>query len=141
MLLRVLVSAAMLSLPLAALAEAPNLEPGEWEFTSTTKVEGDFPIPDETDTHRECLTQEAIEEANSAFVQEAEGCEFLEHDGNSERMIYRMACQGEGGEATVEGEMRYFTDRLEGDMRVETTTPMGDMVMQTTMQGERLGDC
>ncbi|PAU77986.1 DUF3617 domain-containing protein [Halomonas salipaludis] len=141
MLLRALASAALLALPLAALAESPNLEPGEWEFTSTTTVEGDFPIPDETDTHRECLTQDAIDEANSAFIQEEEGCEFLEQEASSESMSYRMSCQGEGGEAMVVGEMRYFSDRMEGDMQVDTTTPMGDMVMNTSMQGERLGDC
>nr|WP_163502474.1 DUF3617 family protein [Halomonas socia] len=141
MLLRALASAALLALPLAALAESPNLEPGEWEFTSTTTVEGDFPIPDETDTHRECLTQDAIDEANSAFIQEEEGCEFLEQEASSERMSYRMSCQGEGGEAMVVGEMRYFSDRMEGDMQVDTTTPMGDMVMNTSMEGERLGDC
>lgn len=141
MLLRVLVSAAVISLPLTALAESPNLEPGEWEFTSITTVEGDLPIPDETDTLRECLTQEAINEANDFFIQEGDGCEFLEQDASRDGMSYRMSCRGEGGEATVIGEMRYLQERMESTMQVETTTPMGDMTLHTTMEGERLGDC
>ncbi|MFC3283383.1 DUF3617 domain-containing protein [Litchfieldella rifensis] len=141
MLIRTLISAAVLALPLSVLAEAPNLSPGEWEFTSSTSVEGDFPIPDETTTNRECLTQEAIDEANTAFIQEEEGCEILEQDASSDAMSYRMTCVGEGGEATIVGDMQYMHDRAEGTMRVETTTPMGAMTMNTAIEGHRLGDC
>ncbi|GGY11758.1 hypothetical protein GCM10007160_43410 [Litchfieldella qijiaojingensis] len=130
-----------LVLPLSALAEAPNLTPGEWEFVTSTTVEGDFSIPDETMTTRECLTQETIDEANAGFIQEEEGCEVLEQNASRDSMSYRMACAGEGGEATVTGNMRYMEYRTEGTMRVETTTPMGDMIMNTEIEGRRVGSC
>ena len=38
--LRTLLAAAALTLPLAAVADTPNIVPGLWEFTSTTSVTG-----------------------------------------------------------------------------------------------------
>ncbi len=55
MLLRPLLASALLVLPLAAVAESPNIEPGQWDFTSTTTVEADMPIPDQTETYDECI--------------------------------------------------------------------------------------
>lgn len=138
-----LIAAALLALPLSAAAEeeAPNLKPGQWEFTSVTSVEGDLPIPEQTDTHQECLTQEDIDEANIGMLEEEESCDLLEKNGRSDGMSFRMACSGQGGEATIVGDMRYFGDRIEGDMTVETAMPMGKMTMNTTIEGKRLGDC
>lgn len=141
MTLRSLITTAAMMLPLAAWAESPNLLPGEWEFTSKTTVEGDLPIPDDSETNRECLTQETIDEANADFIQEEEGCELLEHSADRDSMSYTMSCTGEGGEATVTGNMRYMEDRAEGSMRMETATPVGDLVMDTEIEGQRIGDC
>ncbi|GAA0567865.1 DUF3617 domain-containing protein [Halomonas salifodinae] len=141
MLPRVLLLSAALALPLAAQAEAPDLLPGQWEFTSTTTVEGDMPIPDQNETHQECLTQDEIDEAPMTLIEEEEGCELLEQDVSAAGMDYRMRCTGEGGEADIVGSMSYLQDRAEGTMRVEMTTPMGEMVMNTEIQAERLGDC
>ncbi|WP_355661579.1 DUF3617 domain-containing protein [Halomonas salifodinae] len=141
MLPRVLLVSAALALPLAAQAEAPDLLPGQWEFTSTTTVEGDMPIPDQHETHQECLTQAELDEAPMTMIEEEEGCELLEQNISASGMDYRMRCAGEGGEASIVGSMSYLQDRAEGSMRVEMTTPMGEMVMNTEIQAERLGDC
>lgn len=141
MLMRSLLAGVALTLSFSALAESPNLTPGEWEFTSNTTVEGDLPIPDESETNRECLTQETIDEAHSDFIQEEEGCEMLEQSADRDAMNYSMSCTGEGGEATITGNMKYMQDRAEGSMRVETATPMGDMIMHTEIEGQRIGDC
>ncbi|EPC02467.1 hypothetical protein L861_08825 [Litchfieldella anticariensis FP35 = DSM 16096] len=141
MIFRSLLYAAAVALPLSVWAQAPNLTPGEWEFVTKTTVEGDVPIPEETQTNRECLTQEVLNEANEGLIQEEEGCKVLEQNASSDAMNYRMVCMGEGGEAIIVGDMQYMVDRAKGTMQVETTTPMGDMTMNTMIDGRRMGDC
>ena len=73
--LRQLAIAALVALPVAAWAETPNITPGSWEFVSTTTVTGDMPIPDQTDTEQQCITQEDLDEidARLRYAGEIEG--------------------------------------------------------------------
>ncbi|MCS2608941.1 DUF3617 domain-containing protein [Halomonas dongshanensis] len=133
--------AALLALPLTALADTPNVEPGEWEFTSVTQVSGDMDIPDQTDTQRQCITQDELESANFGFIQEEEGCDLVDQQMDADGLSYSMVCRAEGGEANIDGEMRFLGERIEGNVDILTQSPMGDLNMATEIQGERIGDC
>ncbi|WP_458526206.1 DUF3617 domain-containing protein [Onishia taeanensis] len=131
----------MLPLPLMAQEETPDLMPGMWEFNSVTRVEGDLPIPDQTESHQECLTEADIADARRSLVHEQDGCELVESSSNRERMDYRMICRGAGGEASIEGTLRFLGERAEGSVDVDTSTPMGALTMHTTIEAQRLGEC
>ena len=141
MLLRPLFAAAVLALPLTAMAETPNITPGLWEFTSTTSVTGEIPIPDQTDTHQECIAQGDLEDPDFQFLEVEEGCELLEHNVSADGIDYRMICREEGGEANIDGRMDFLGERVEGDVNVTVQSSMGEMEMNTVVKGARIGDC
>ncbi|WP_168014795.1 DUF3617 domain-containing protein [Halomonas salinarum] len=126
---------------LLAQESTPDLVPGMWEFNSVTKVEGDLPIPDQTESHQECLTKADIADAQRSLIQEQEGCELVESTSNQQRMDYRMICRGSGGEASIDGNLLFLGERAKGRVDVETTTQMGAIRMHSTIEAQRLGDC
>jgi len=139
--LRSLLAAAVLALPLAAVAETPNIVPGMWEFTSTTSVTGEVPIPDQSETHQECIAQGDLDDADFQFLEVEEGCELLEHNVSADGVDYRMVCHAEGGEANIDGRMDFLGERVEGNVDVTVQSPMGEMLMNTVVEGARIGDC
>ncbi|WP_434984995.1 DUF3617 domain-containing protein [Vreelandella zhaodongensis] len=141
MMIRNMVVTAALTLPMVALAATPNVTPGEWEFVSVTSMSGDMQIPDQTETERQCITQEELEGAEFGFIEEEEGCELLNQDMNADGLEYSMVCHAEGGEATIDGEMRFMGEKIEGTVDIFTQSPMGELTMNTVIEGERVGNC
>ncbi len=138
---RPLITSLLLALPLTAVAESPNIEPGQWEFTSTTSVQGDMPIPDQTETHQECIAQGEIDDEEFSFIEEEEGCELLEHEVTVEGLDYRMVCRAEGGEANIAGRMDFLGERVEGNVDILVDSAAGEINMTTVMEGQRIGEC
>ena len=138
---RPLLAGLLLALPLAAVAESPNIEPGQWEFISTTSVRSDLPIPDQTETHQECIAQGDIDDQEFSFIEEEQGCELLEHEVTVDGLDYRMVCRAEGGEANIVGRMDFLGDRVEGNVDILVDSAAGEINMITRMEGRRLGDC
>ncbi|MGM0912843.1 MAG: DUF3617 domain-containing protein [Pseudomonadota bacterium] len=137
-----LLAGLLLALPITALAETPNIVPGEWEFTSTTSVSGDMPIPDQTETTRECIAQGDLADPDFQMIEEEEGCELLEHNVGVDGMDYRMVCEAEGGQADIVGHMDFLGETTEGRVEVTVQSPqMGEMEMVTEVEGRRIGDC
>lgn len=133
--------AAFLAFPMVAQAETPNVKPGEWEFVSVTSMSGDMQIPDQTETERQCITQEELDSAEFGFIEEEEGCELLSQDMNADGLSYSMVCRADGGEATIDGEMRFMGEQIEGNVDIFTQSPMGELTMNTVIEGERIGNC
>ncbi|WP_252109122.1 MULTISPECIES: DUF3617 family protein [unclassified Halomonas] len=141
MMKRYMAVAAALALPMTALAEAPNVTPGEWEFVSVTSVSGDMDIPDQTETERQCITQEELDSAEFGLIEEEQGCELLSQEMNADGLSYSMACSADGGQATIDGEMSFMGEQIDGTVTILTESPMGALTMDTTIEGERVGDC
>jgi hypothetical protein len=136
--LRSLALATLLALPLAAVAAEPNIQPGEWEMTTTTTFPG-TPMPAQRQSSRQCLTPEDL---SGLFEVDVEECEMTEMDMRSDGMTYVMTCaQEEGFAMTMHAEMRFLGDRSEGSMTAEMNTPMGPMQMEMLLEGTRIGDC
>lgn len=141
MMLRNMAVAAVVAFPMVALAETPNVTAGEWEFTSTTSISGEMEIPDQTETERQCITQEELDGAEFGFIEEEEGCELLDQQMTEDGLSYSMVCRAEGGEATIDGEMRFMGERIDGSVDILTQSPMGELSMNTVIEGEYLGEC
>lgn len=138
--LRRLALAAATILPLTALAVEPNIQPGEWELNSMTTFPG-TPMPEQTESSRECVTEEDIAEG-LAFDVDVEGCEITDMDLRDDGMTYSMSCQDdEGFEMTMDAELHFLGDRTEGTMEAQMRTPMGPMEMRMELDGRRIGDC
>jgi hypothetical protein len=135
---RTLLVTAVLALPLTAMADTPtpNIVPGQWQITSTTSVEGDFPIPDQTESHRECILH-----ADFQLFDVEEECELLEQNVSADGIDYRMVCHAEGGEANIDGRLDFLGERVEGSVNIHSQSPMGEMRMNMTINGVRLGNC
>ncbi|WP_346797542.1 DUF3617 family protein [Halomonas sp. Bachu 37] len=139
--IRSVIIAAALAFPLSAVAEKPNIEPGQWEFISVTRVSGDTPIPDQTETERQCITAEEVDDETFQFIEEEEGCELLDQEFSADGVAYSMVCRAEGGEATIDGTMSFLGERVEGNVDIRTQSPMGELNMTTSIEGERIGEC
>jgi len=139
MIIRIAVATMSLSLALAAAAETPNIEPGEWENTSTITFTSEMPIPDQSDTTTSCITEEDIN--NGDFMQDMEGCTVIERDIRADGMNYSMECNNGGMAMTMSADMDFNGDTMEGSVKGEMESPMGPMQMNVTMSGRRLGNC
>ncbi len=132
----------LLTLPLAVSADDPNIQPGEWSYTTTTRMlNAPFPFPEQTHTSTECVTLEDIKRGD-AFLDDVEECTVNEMEIGRDSMHYTMVCRAEDGtEFRMRSAMRFHGDRLDGTMESEIETPMGPMQMQITLEGRRTGDC
>jgi len=105
-------------------------------------VAGDLPIPDQTETTRECIAQGDLDDPDFQMIEAEEGCELLEHSVSVDGMDYRMMCAAEGGQADIVGHMDFLGETTEGEVTVTVQSPqMGEMVMNTEVTGRRTGDC
>jgi hypothetical protein len=139
--LRSLVIATLVAIPLTAIANEPNVQPGEWEMTSITTFPG-TPMPEQRDSSRECVTSEDLEGLIFEVDLEEESCEITDKEISADRMTYSMTCQHEDGmDMTMDAEIRFLGDRTEGTMDARMTTPMGPMHMRMELEGRRIGDC
>ncbi len=132
--------AALLAIPVAALAVQPNIQPGEWEMSTITSFPG-TPMPEQRESTRECVTSEDVQQG-LAFEVDVEECELTDMDVRDDGMTYTMTCQHEDGmDMVMNAEMQFLGDRVEGTMDAQMVTPMGPMEMSVHLKGQRVGDC
>lgn len=133
--------AAAMTLPLTAVAEDPNIQPGMWKYDNTVSVQADFPFPDQNHSNEECVTIEDVERGD-AFLDDVDECEVTEKEITRDHMTYAMVCNtGDGMTMTMNADMKFMGDRVSGTITGQMESPMGPMNMRIEMQGERIGDC
>ena len=137
-----LLAPVLLALSTASAAETPNVQPGEWEYSNSTRIStGGQTMPMQQDSHRECVTQEDISNPE-LFSEDMGDCEITDQTISRSGMRYSMRCTSEENlHSTMTSTMKFMGDRVEGTMDGQMETPMGEMTMQITIEGKRLGDC
>ena len=128
-----LVFLCLLVLPATAAAGGPNMEPGLWEITTETHMQG-MNIPASTTT--QCLTEEDMVPRNT---QPGQDCEITDVTTSGDSVRWRMRCGGQGEEVESTGRIRYHGTSFEGT--VTTTIGATGMTVESTLTGKRLGDC
>lgn len=125
-----------------AQAEAPNIQPGLWEYETRMTVEAAFPIPEQTDTTTECVSEDDVSKADS-FLDglDLDQCDITRQEMRADGANYEMTCSQEGITVDMTMEMKFFGDRSEGVVTTEADSPMGPMKSTIVMTGRRLGDC
>jgi hypothetical protein len=138
---RLTVATLFLGLSLSLSAETPNLNPGLWEYTNTMSFESEFPIPDQTDTTTDCLTEDQIREGD-AFFDDMDGCETTTRNMRRDGMDFVLECQApDGTSVTMTADMEFNGDTASGTITGDMETPMGPMKMTIEMQSRRVSDC
>lgn len=119
-----------------------NIEPGQWEFNSTMRMEGAMNMPEQQSSESQCLTQEEIDQGPVFTPDDEEGCEILSEDISRDRVVYQMRCEGGDGMAfEADYAMDLMGDQVRGTMTGDMETPMGEMTLNMEFDGERVGDC
>lgn len=142
MIARTCAAALLLGMTFSVAADAePNLNPGMWEYTNTMTFDSEFPIPDQTETNTECLTEEELGDGD-AFMDDMEGCETTHRELRTDGMDYAMTCRSpDGTQVDMTATMEFNGDSASGVVTGDMQTPMGPMSMRIQIEGRRTGDC
>ncbi len=114
----------------------PDMEPGLWEITSQTKMEGGFAMSMPATTVTQCLTQEDYVPSNKEMA-DSGGCRFKNIEVDGDTVTWSMECPEEGMQG--KGSVVYSGDTFEGTMVMEMEEEQ--MKMISSMKGKRVGDC
>ncbi|MEE4174087.1 MAG: DUF3617 family protein [Xanthomonadales bacterium] len=120
----------------------PDVRYGLWETTTVTSMRSDvMNLPENTNTTRDCVTEEDVREGR-AFLQDQDECDIIEQNITSTSMDMTMVCSQPGtGDIRMTVSMKYSGDTATGTMKGEVESPMGKMFMDIEMDSRRVGDC
>lgn len=138
--MRYFMVAAVLAFSPVVADEVPNIQPGLWELQSTSSFPGS-PMPPQTETVRECMTEDDIKDGLKLDI-DVDECEVRDLVMRADGMSYGMVCEHDDGmNMEMNATIRFLGDRTDGLMEAEMETPMGPMQMRIELEGHRVGDC
>jgi hypothetical protein len=123
--------------PAVALAEALRIEPGLWEFTTSTP--GAMGGPAGTTTSSECIRDGEM--TPEKFTAALQGCKVLDPRTDATSMSWKLSCPAPQGTMTGAGSFTSTGTTVSGTM--DMTMDMGgqEFSMRGTWKGVRKGDC
>lgn len=128
--------------PATGFAATPDVQPGQWEYVNAVSIEGPMSVPDQSDTYRECVTLDDIQEGDAFLEDMPEECEISNKEMSRSGMSYDMVCrQPDNSRMDMSFNMEFMGDRIEGRVTGAMETPMGQMDMKIDVKGKRIGDC
>ena len=114
-----------------------ELNPGLWQTTMTRT----HPITGAptTETTTECIKDKKFDPA--AMMQGAEGCNLIDDNLDGDTLTYRMECNMQGSQSTIDG--RFQTDGHSGKGEMGISINAGGMQMNMNMNwvSKRVGEC
>ncbi len=116
-------------------ANAQNLKPGQYEYSTKTEVFGiSIPV-----NFKQCVTEKDVA-SNSAYVnkQGVEGCTPPDVKRNGNEIAIKYSCTKP--KMSFDGKGAVTDDTFTMNMKV-TQHEMNDNVMKTSLTAKRLGDC
>ncbi len=132
---------AVLALVSGAQAGSVDMNPGEWEMTTTVKMEGMPGMPGEMPPHvmKRCLTEEDIVPKDEA---QQKDCKVTDQRVDGDQVSWSVVCDGEHMKGTGSGSGTWAGDAFEGAFDLKMDMPgQGEVTMHATMKGKRLGAC
>jgi len=124
---------------LAPLAARADLEPGRWEITATTQMEG-MPQPIGPITRMECLDSRAASDPGSVLGTGAGTCEFSNRREDGGTYTFDVVCTG-AFPMRGTGSVRYDPRALQGSLSLGADVSGKRISMNSTVIGRRIGDC
>jgi hypothetical protein len=123
--------------PFLAHADGMRIEPGQWEFTTTSSgAMGGAPA---NKVHTQCIREDSM--TPQRFTQEMKGCRIDEPKFDASSMSWKMSCPSSAGAMTGSGSFRSTGSGISGT--IDVTMRMGDQEFPMTNRwtGRRLGAC
>jgi hypothetical protein len=137
--MRVLLRAALL-LPLLLPSQArADIEPGNWEITATTQMEG-MPQPIGPISRTECLTADAASDPGKVLSPGSGSCAFSNRRQSGDTYSFDVNC---GGAFPMRGtgSVRYGGQSLDGRLDLGAELQGKRVGMSSRISGRRLGAC
>jgi Protein of unknown function (DUF3617) len=134
-LLPILAAATLVATFVSTAAQAQNLKPGQYEYTTKTEMFG-MTIPV---SFKQCVTQKDVD-SNDAYVnkQGMDGCTPPDVKRNGAEITIKYTCSKP--KMTAEGKGTVTAESLVFDMKV-VQHEMNNNVMRTALTAKRIGDC
>jgi hypothetical protein len=110
----------LMAIPAAA---GPNINPGLWEFTTETQMQGGGNMQVPAETHTQCITQDDMVPMSQNASQE---CQITNVATNGDTISWDIVCGGQGGQ-------------MEGSMVMAISGT--NMQITNTITGRRIGNC
>jgi hypothetical protein len=118
-------------------AVAQQMEPGEWEFTSTV-TSASLPQP-QTMTMKRCVTKDDVSDPARWQGKPENDCRMTPKGRSGELHSWEMACPKSGMRGS--GTVRYGKGTVESETRVVSSAQGKSFEMLTKMKGRRVGPC
>jgi uncharacterized protein DUF3617 len=119
---------------LAASPAWADLEPGNWEITARTEVQG---VQDpKAFTQTQCLTREQAADPGGLFGNRGTSCEFLNKNDSGSLITFDVACATQPP-LRGSGKVSYSSQSLEGDLELR----LEGFTTRSHISGRRLGGC
>jgi hypothetical protein len=132
---------ALLFLVLAAAAGAAGaqeMEPGEWQFTSTA-TSAMFPQP-QTSVTTHCVRKEDAADPSRWMGNKPDSdCKMTLQPRSGDRQAFEFACSKSGMRGG--GTIRHGRDSVQSELRMAGTVQGQSFEISTSTSGKRLGPC
>jgi uncharacterized protein DUF3617 len=137
---RTLAALALMLTVLPALAGAAEMQPGMWEITSRTEMQG-MPKAMPPRTIRHCYTKKDIEDKKPTMPQSQDkNCEIKDYQVQGNKASWSMECTGENA-MRGSGTMTVEATKFSGTMKSQLNQDGQMMDITQSWSGKRLGDC
>ena len=113
-----------------------DLNPGKWEFTTRTEMQGMAGMNIPPQTHTQCITSDNVVPKSQGTSQE---CQMTDIVINGDSVSWKIVCDGMGGRMEGNGKAIYHGDSMEGTM--EMVIADSNMKIVSHITGRRIGDC
>lgn len=120
---------------LIVLLALADIQPGNWEITATTEVQG---IREPTTmVQTRCLTEAEARDPSRIFgASPGARCQFSERNDTGSVYTFRITCEGQGAIRGT-GRVRYSGASLDGELELKSDT----LSAASRITGRRLGAC
>ena len=115
-----------------------DIEPGQWEMTVTTSVEG-MPGGMAPVTQTRCLTREDARDP-TRLIGAGAGCEFSNRRDSGAEITFNVACTGQVP-MSGSGAVRYSAQNVDGTLELTANLGNQSLLTRSRLTGRRLGDC
>ena len=118
-------------------AHAQKMEPGQWEFTSTTSSPK-TPKP-HTMTIKQCITKADVTDPAHFQGKLEPDCKVTPKGKTGDSYAWEMSCAKSGMKGS--GTTRYGKGTVEGETKITGSSKGQPFEMTTKMKGRRVGAC
>ena len=124
-----------LILGLLAFPAVADIEPGNWEISASTEVQG---IREPTSfVQTRCLSAEEARDPGRLFGSSpAARCQFTNRHDTGAVFTFEVSCSGQPP-LSGSGSVRYARDSLDGELELKTE----DFAARSRIAGRRIGGC